>query len=97
MQDLRGSALWEAKEGSLCVYIRFSKGETPMRSSLLLEHVTLEECISGDLRVPWGGDNFPQRREYSFEPSRWGDSLSRVPKDVTYWIFEEMPPQDGRN
>lgn len=34
-----------------------------MRTSLLTEHVTLEECICGDLRMSWGGDNFPQRRE----------------------------------
>lgn len=50
----------------------FLRGETPTRTSLLTEHVTLEECICGDLRMSWGGDNFPQRREYAFEWSHGG-------------------------
>lgn len=81
----------------MSVYTHFSDGETPMRTSLLTEHVTLEDCICGDLRMSWGGDNFPQRREYAFEWSHCGDIRSRVPKCVTNGIFEEMPLQEGGN
>lgn len=66
-----------------------------MRSSLLLEHVTLEECICGDLRVPWGGDNFSQRREYTFKWSRWGIVFPGFPKMSPTGYLKKCPLRKG--
>lgn len=56
-----------------------------MRTSLLAEHVTLEECICGDLRMSWGGDSFPQRREYAFEWSHCGGYSLQDPQICHQW------------